>query len=263
MNSMLFSWFWTLLDFVFPAECAYCHQFAGDDRILIFCRSCWSAMTLIPSSICPRCGKPYPSQTVLQHSPAFLCGDCRVSPPFFNRTYTAAYYEGVLREAIQQFKFHQKTKLGKPLAQLLIARLPENIDIHEYQAILPVPLHKTRQKERGYNQSAILARHLAQHYQLNLILHNLIRIRATNAQSQMKGRKDRQENVKNAFCLRSTDMLRDQNLILIDDVFTTGATVNECSKTLKQAGVRSILVLTVSRAGFQYRPDSSYLPSGK
>lgn len=253
MRSIISSWFQTILDFVFPAECVYCHKFAGDDRILIFCQACWSMIAPIPASVCPRCGNPYPSPTVLQHSPEFLCGDCRTSPPFFDRAYAAAYYEGVLQEAIYQFKFHQKTGLGKPLAQLLISQLPEDIDIYGYQAILPVPLYKTRQKQRGYNQSAILAKHLAQHYQLNLILHNLIRIRPTSAQSQLKGRKERQENVKNAFRLRFPDAIRDQDLILIDDVLTTGTTANECCKTLKQAGARSILTLTLSRVDFQYQ----------
>jgi ComF family protein len=160
-----------------------------------------------------------------------------------------------MKEAILQFKFHYKTKLGKPLVQWLISRIPGNIDIQKYQVILPVPLHKTRQKQRGYNQSAILARHLARHYQLHLILRNLIRIRPTDAQSQIKGRKERQENVKNAFRLRFPGAIRDRNLILVDDVLTTGATVNECAKTLKQAGATSILVLTLSRVGFQYKPD--------
>lgn len=263
MNSIISSWFQTVLDFVFPAECAYCHQFVGDDRVLIFCRDCWITITPITSAICPRCGKPFASQTVLQYSPEFLCGACRTSPPFFDRAYSAAYYEGVLKEAIYQFKFYRKPKLGKPLARLLISRLPGNIDIRKYQAILPVPLHKSRQKERGYNQSTILARHLAQHYQLNLILDNLIRVRPTSAQSQIKGRKERQENVQNAFRISFPDTIRDRDLILIDDVLTTGATVNECSRTLKQAGAASILVLTISRASFKYRPGPSYPASGR
>lgn len=255
MLSSLSSWFQTVLDFVFPASCAYCQKFVGDDRVLIFCQSCWNTITPISDSACPRCGKPYSSQVVLHHSPEFLCGECRISPPFFDQALAATYYEGVMKEAILQFKFHYKTKLGKPLAQWLISRIPGNIDIQKYQVILPVPLHKTRQKQRGYNQSAILAKHLAQYYHLTLSLRNLIRIRPTDAQSQIKDRKERQENVRNAFRLRFPGAIRDQNLILVDDVLTTGATVNECAKTLKQAGAASILVLTLSRVGFQYKPD--------
>ncbi len=256
MISSLSSWFQTMLDFVFPAACVYCHKFVGDDRILIFCQSCWSTMPLISESVCPRCGTPYSSHSVLQYAPEFLCGDCRTAPPFFDRACAAASYEGVIKEAIHQFKFHQKTGLGKPLAQALISRIPTSLDISQYQAILPVPLHKTRQRQRGYNQSAILARHLARHYGLRVLGHKLLRTRPTNAQAQMKGRKERQENVKNAFSVRSPEVIRDQNLILIDDVLTTGATMNECAKVLKQAGAASILVLTLSRVCFQYNPNS-------
>jgi ComF family protein len=157
----------------------------------------------------------------------------------------------VLKEAIHQFKFQQKLKLGPHLAQLLISQLTNHVDLNDYQSILPVPLHKTRQKQRGYNQSTILAKYLAHHYHLPLILNNLIRIRPTDSQSLLQGHQERQKNVKNAFRVKVPASIQDQSLILLDDVFTTGATVNECAKTLKQAGAKSVLVLTVSRADIQ------------
>jgi len=245
----LSSWIQTALDFLFPAECAYCHHFAGDDRILIFCKSCWESIPRIGPSVCPRCGKPYRSTSVLRHTPDFLCGDCRVSPPFFDRVFSASPYDSVVKEAIHQFKFHQKPGMGKPLAQLLMARLPDNIDWTRGYIILPVPLHKTRQRQRGYNQSTILATHLARRYHLKPMYNNLIRIRATKAQWPIKKYHQRKQNVKNAFRLRFPERITGQHLIVIDDIFTTGATVNECSRILKEAGARSVLVFTLSRAG--------------
>jgi ComF family protein len=155
-----------------------------------------------------------------------------------------------LKEAIHQFKFNQKIGLGKYLAQSIITHLPQDVDIIKYHAILPVPLHKIRQRQRGYNQSTVLAKSISQHFQLPLLVKNLIRIRPTDSQAKLKGRKERQKNVKNAFRVVNPISLKDKHIILVDDVFTTGATVNECSKTLKKAGVKSVLVVTLSRAGF-------------
>jgi ComF family protein len=141
----------------------------------------------------------------------------------------------------------------------MITRLPKEVDIIKYHAILPVPLHKIRQRQRGFNQSTVLAKSLSQHFQLPLLVKNLIRIRPTDSQAGLKGRKERQKNVKNAFRVVNPDSLKDKHVILVDDVFTTGATVNECSKTLKKAGVKSVLVLTLSRAGFHPHPQPSSL----
>ena len=242
----LSGWLQAALDFVFPAECVSCHGFLGDHRVALFCRLCWNTITPITATGCPKCGRPYPSETILRQAPHFICGACRKAPPFFDRAAAAAYYEGVLQQAILQFK--QKTGLGKPLAQLMLTYLPQDLDVRQYHAILPVPLHKTRQRYRGYNQSALLAQYLARHFQIPLVVNNLIRIRATVPQWKIKGPKERRENVKNAFRVMNPTSLQDKQVILVDDVLTTGATVNECAKTLKEAGVKSVLVLTLSRA---------------
>ncbi len=258
MAYAILHWLQTALDFVFPAECVFCHKFLGDDRVVIFCKSCWSKIPFITEPVCPRCGRPYASETVLRNNPNFVCGECRTTQVFFDRALATAYYKDMLKEAIHQFKFNQKAGLGKPLAQLMITHLPKEIDMQEYHAILPVPLHKTRQKQRGYNQSAILAKYISQDYQIPLMVNNLVRIRNTGSQALLKGQKERQENVKNAFRVKFPDPLHDNHIILIDDVLTTGATVNECSKMLKKTGVKSILVLTLSRPDVRPRIQPTY-----
>lgn len=239
----------TALDFAFPAECPGCGNFAGDERVVIFCKSCWESIPLISDPACPKCGRPFSSKFSQRHSPNFLCGDCRNSPPHFDRALSVTEYKGILKQAIGQFKFHQKTALGKPLARLFISQLSSAVDWVEYQSILPVPLHKRRLRQRGYNQSAILARQLARHFGIPFQAGNLRRIRHTEAQWPIKERRKRRQNVRNAFSLRAPEKIRDRNLILIDDIFTTGATVNECAHVLKQAGSGAVLVLTLSRAG--------------
>ena len=239
----------TALDFVFPAECLECGNFSGDERVLMFCKSCWASIALLDGPVCPRCGTPFSSKFVLQHSPNFLCGDCRNLPPHFDRALSAAEYTGVLKQAIAQFKFHQKTALGKPLAHICFSQCSDIVDWKQYQHILPVPLHQKRIRQRGYNQSAILARQLARHTGLELQVGNLRRIRHTEAQWPIKERHKRRQNVRNAFSLKYPEKIQERDIILIDDIFTTGATSDECARILKLAGAASVLVLTLGRAG--------------
>lgn len=154
-----------------------------------------------------------------------------------------------MKEAIHQFKFSRKFGLGKPLAHLLLAQLDGQIEYSRYDAILPVPLHRSRSKQRGYNQAEILAREVAKARHLALMTKNLIRVRRTAAQWQFSNKRERLDNVKNAFHILNPEQVREKHLLLIDDIFTTGSTVNECAKTLKRAGAASVVVLTVSRAG--------------
>ena len=249
MASTLSEWFHAALDFIFPAECSYCHRFLGDDRIVIFCRTCWETISDINEneSVCSRCGRTFLSPVGLRKTSQFVCGACRITPPFFDRACIATVYENVVKAAIHQFKFSQKIGLGSPLAQLLISALPDDINRGMYHAVLPVPLHPRRQRQRGYNQSAILAKYLARHLHVPLILNNLRRIRPTDEQALLKGQKARHENVKNAFQLEEPATLCEKNVILVDDVMSTGATVNECAKTLKQAGVKLVCVVVLSR----------------
>lgn len=214
---------------------------------MMICASCWNAISLIWPPCCPRCGIPYSVESAFRSTPGFLCKDCRTATPHFDQAISVGYYSGVLEEAIKQFKFHHRTALGRPLAQLMLTHLPSSLDFSGYHAIIPVPLHPTRQRERGYNQAAILAKELSQHLHVPLLRNHLRRVRLTEHQTAQTGRKARQANVKNAFQVRSPEALQDKDLILVDDIMTTGATANECAKTLKHAGARSVLVLALSR----------------
>lgn len=235
----------TMLDFLFPAECAACHNFAGDQRIVVFCQSCWNTIRLLPSNGCEQCGKPFAAAAFA----GFLCGDCRAFPPAYDRVLSAAMYDGVMKEAIHQFKFSRRFRLGKPLAHLLMAQLDGRLDYSAYHAILPVPLHRSRSKQRGYNQAEILAKEIATTRRLALMTQNLVRARHTAAQWQFNSKRERLKNVKGAFQLRNPEQICGKRLLLIDDIFTTGSTANECAKTLKHAGAEAVVVLTVSRAG--------------
>jgi len=229
------------LDFVFPAECQYCGEFLGDARVLLFCRTCWEQIPVITEPTCSLCGDLLPEKLLN------LCKHCQSTPPSMDRVIAATYYESVVRTAIHQFKFCQKTGLGKPLGQLILSRLPANLDISAYQAIISVPLHPQRQRQRGYNQSTILAKEISKTLQIPLIRRNLRRIRQTDEQALLTDRKSRHVNIKGAFRLVDPSSVAGKAVIVVDDVVTTGATVSECARILKRAGAQSVIVLTIAR----------------
>ncbi len=240
-------WLHTALDFVFPAECQYCGDFLGDLRVVVFCQACWMLMAPIIEPTCPFCGDLVALNQGYPQNGDVLCRHCRAKRPGMDRVLTATTYEHVAKTAIQRFKFHQATGLGKPFAQLMLSRLPRDFDPYAYQAILPVPLHPGHQRQRGYNQSEILAREIASQLHIPLLRHALRRVRQTDQQARLIHRQARHANIQGAFQVTDSASVSGKSLILVDDVVTTGATVSECARMLKKAGAASVLVLAIAR----------------
>ncbi len=167
----------------------------------------------------------------------------RCPPYLFARS--AAPYTGTVREALHAFKFLGQASLAAPLLDLILEvcagteRLPGDL-------VVPVPLHPARERERGYNQSALLARRLARRLRLPCRMRALERRRATRAQTELTGR-ERRRNVLGAFSVAEPRVVRDRHVVLVDDVLTTGATVAECARVLIRAGARTVGVVTVAR----------------
>jgi ComF family protein len=239
----LSEWWNAGLDFVFPAECRYCGNFLGDGRVAMFCGQCWQRITPITARTCALCGD------LLPDAPAALrlCRHCRAQPPAMDGVAAATRYEAVAKSAIVYFKFHGAAELGAPLARVICQHLPPTVDLRAYHGILPVPLHPGRRRARGYNQSEILARAIADEHQLPLLRHALRRVRHTSQQTKILQRHARQVNMRGAFRVMNAAEVNEKALILVDDVVTTGATVNECARMLKQAGAASVLVLAIAR----------------
>ncbi|MBI3754617.1 MAG: ComF family protein [Deltaproteobacteria bacterium] len=145
-------------------------------------------------------------------------------------------------DAIHRFKYNGKTSLAKPLGRIMTDEFLAN----NYDLIVPVPLHKTRLTERGFNQSLFLAREIAAIYNLPIDYLNLKRIRPTDPQINLRGA-DRIANVRGAFAVEKAAVFKDKKILLIDDVYTTGATVTECSNILKKAGAKAVSILTLAR----------------
>ena len=233
-----------LLDFILPTFCSYCNSSIDDSGVPHFCSSCWADFSSIQGPVCPRCGRPYESPEALSHSPGHECGPCRQNSPLFDQALSVGYFEGALREAIHQFKYRPCRSLGRPLAQWMAGniRLISDVDL-----IMPVPLHAMRLKQRGFNQALLLAHRMSETYRIPLSFDNLLRIRPTRPQVELSG-EERIKNVAGAFALRQPAELKEAKVMLIDDVFTTGATMNECAGVLKSAGAAHVTALTLARA---------------
>ena len=233
----------TILHWVYPVDCVACGKPAIDRRLPSFCRPCWESIRPIEAPVCPRCGRPFASRLALTLSPGHLCGPCRERPPVFDQALSPYRYEGVLEQAIRLYKFRGRTTLAAPLADLMLvwmARIPPS------DLVIPVPLHPSRLREREFNQALLLADRVARHLGLPCSFEHLIRVRATRPQTELN-QAERSRNVRRAFAVRQPACLEGRRVLLIDDVLTTGATLNECAKVLRSAGVETVSVLTLAR----------------
>ena len=231
------------LHVLFPAACAHCETPLWDDPIPFVCEACWTKLVPIPSPCCPHCGGPFASPVALQHSPTHECGACRTKPPAFTQTWSLFPYQSPLKEAILLFKYRGKRSLTKHFIQAMIPALPT---LPIIDALMPVPLHPQRLREREYNQSLLLAHGLSQHLQVPLLLSCLLRVRPTEPQTSLS-KKERLTNLRRAFAVNDVSRITGQRILLIDDVFTTGTTLHECAKTLRKAGSGPVYGLTLAR----------------
>jgi ComF family protein len=235
-------WF-SILDLIFPRACHQCDSVLQGESNPCFCRDCWSSVLLLEDPRCPSCGKPFVSKVTLSYSPGHRCGDCRDRPPRYDRSVAIGSYEGVLAKAIQLFKYQGKTNLTDPLGELLISGLEK---LSGADCLIPVPLHPKRLREREYNQALLLCDSVGRKTGLKVVPDALERVIETPPQTGLP-LKNRRRNVRGAFSVKRTQMIDDRLVLLIDDVLTTGATVNECARMLKRAGAKAVYVLTLAR----------------
>ena len=238
----------SLVDWLYPPRCRACSEsIQGRDREY-FCSTCWPQIQLVAHPFCTICGRPFPDSSGEDH----VCGVCLARNPQFARAHSWACYpreeatEHPLRQVIQKFKYGRKVALGKPLGRLMARGCEEFLLTCKAETIIPVPLHPRRLRWRGFNQSVLLARQIGRAYNLPLDCFALYRKMDTPPQTQLP-EEDRRKNMRGAFALSGKTAVKGKCLLLVDDVYTSGATVNECSRVLKQGGARAVFVLTLAR----------------
>ncbi len=202
----------------------------------------WTELNFIQNPMCACCGLPFATP----ETPDTLCGLYLSDPPSFQIARSALYYDDAAAKLILPFKHGDRTLLAPLLAQWLLQAGKDHVSDTDY--IIPVPLHRWRLLKRRYNQAGLLARALSRKTGIAWLPHTLQRRKATASQAT-KNAIQRQDNVRNAFSIpvEQKPLLKNKKVILIDDVHTTGATIKACCKTLRKAGVKEIVVLTLAR----------------
>ena len=215
------------------------------------CRDCIGGLVAVESPLCSCCGLPFESRHGLDHR----CGDCSAAPKKFRIARALLVYEQIFTEVIHCYKYKGKVQLARPLGELLLTAFKVFWDKDSIDVVVPVPLHIKRLRKRGFNQAYLLVRYWQivagqvsydlSHLQIERDV--LVRTLPTAPQTGL-GRKQRTANIKNAFELKGAAKIIDKRILLVDDVYTTGATVDECARLLLHHGAAHVDVLSLARA---------------
>ena len=228
-----------MIDLVLPPRCPGCRTLVdGDGR---FCTECWLALQFITAPMCCRCGTPFE----IDRGVDAQCGPCLAEPPRYTQARAALVYGGPARKVLLALKHGDRQYLARMMA-VHMARAGAAMLTPDV-LVVPVPLHRWRLWQRGFNQAALLARALAAGSGAALGVDALLRVKATPPSAGM-GRAARARNVRGVFRVRDRAQVRGRTIVLVDDVMTTGATADACARVLRRAGARAVHVLTFARA---------------
>ena len=228
-----------LLSLFFPAHCAGCGRAVGEN--IDFCHECEATIEYIRAPRCEVCSQPYYGDMA-----EFNCPNCRSEAFSFDCAVAVVLSRGPVRDIVHRLKYAHEMWLARVLGALLVRGLrDERLDIIAFDGIAPVPLHPRRLREREFNQAALLASELSRTSGIPVI-EPLARRRDTTTQTQLD-RKGRRQNLRDAFIMRKNVDVTDKNLLLVDDVLTTGSTLDACAAVLLEAGASSVRALTVAR----------------
>ena len=224
-----------IVNLIFPVYCLICKRHLLYQTNTYLCDACKKNIILIYGKVCNKCGRPFING---------ICRICREEQFYFSKARASGIYDGSIKECIHFFKYNKKTYLLNTLFEMLL--LPDSLDFLSCDLIVPVPLHWIREYSRGFNQAELIGEKVSKRFDIQLSKTSLKRTKATPSQTGLS-LKERTKNIKGAFSVRNEQKLSGKRILLVDDVMTTGATVNECSRVLLQAGAREILVYTLAR----------------
>lgn len=239
--------FWReVLDTLYPPRCAACALVGCDG----WCAECAERIPYLPLPVCARCGTPV--------SPEGFCLSCHLHPLVPQAVRAVTRFQGVVRAAIHRFKYEGRPALAPVLAGLLIQGWQTALaePLHQAEVVLPLPIHPQRERERGFNQSLLLAREFCHSTGLPLLVGALERITYRQPQVGL-GATERQENVRGAFRVAQPGQIAGKSVLLLDDVWTTGCTLNEAARALLEAGARGVFAYTVAHEPFPEAPSDS------
>lgn len=228
------------VDFVFPRICPGCDERVSG-RAGLVCLDCLKSMEPLRDPLCPVCGAP---DTAVG---SVACANCPPHPRHFTRARAATSFRNVARTLVERVKYAERTEYVPVMGELMAAVFEREFLRVPPDLLVPVPLHRVRQRERGFNQAERLARHLSLLFKVPLAPRGaVVRVRATPSQTRL-GREERAENIRGAFEVRIPELFAGRSLLLVDDVFTTGATLNEVAGALTPCGPDDINCIAFAR----------------
>jgi len=230
------------LGLVYPEVCQLCHGQRANARDGLVCSQCWSRVRFIRPPFCRRCGLPFAGDLTA----AFECTNCRELKLHFSSARSAVVAKSTVLEAIHRFKYSRALWFESFLADLLLREAVPALRGQPWDLIVPVPLHPLKQREREFNQAEVLARHLSAATKIPLQTKILRRVTPTRTQTLLT-RDERAKNMSGAFAVPAGVRLDGKKIILVDDVFTTGATTSACAAAVRRAGAAEACVWTVAR----------------
>lgn len=228
---------------VYPKTCHICKNKVTPASVAeLVCTACWSKIKLNLPPFCRSCGRNLTGRKSVKN----VCSSCIRQTLYFDRAFSPCLYEGTIKELIHAFKYTGKDYLSAILAKPMIEFIKEyNLPIRIIDAIMPIPLSKTKLREREFNHALLLARHIAGEFNKQVAEDKLLRLRNTRSQTELDDA-GRFLNVKDAFSVNNRQAINGKNILLIDDVLTTGATASEAAKALKMSGTNIVYVLTLA-----------------
>ena len=231
-----------LLDWLYPRKCPGCGASSDRDG-RHWCWSCFRKIALFPQQGgCDCCGQ----RTEGDVTHRFICGACLARRPHFDQARAAADFTSTLREQVLAFKYQGALWMRQDLCDVLEGALNAHFRPAEIDVVVPVPLHRLRQRARSFNQSALLAETLAKRIDRRCDTQSLARIRETGQQTKLNAAR-RWENIAGAFEVKRPEWVAQRRILLVDDVMTTGATLDECARVLKRAGAHTVWAVTLAR----------------
>lgn len=240
---MLRDLFKGLRDLIYPSHCLACeNKIEPAEKQELVCANCWEKIECNLPPFCASCGRHLGPESIEKNT----CLSCKKERFNFDRAFSPCTYTGTVKKLIHEFKYRGKDYLGKPLAGLMNEFIRDYcLPIEHLDFIIPVPLHESRLREREFNQAQILSEQVGKEFNKEVLTGALIRNKPTKTQAELNA-EERRQNVDKSFSVSKPERIKDRNLLLIDDVLTTGSTSNEAAKTLKQAGAKIVLLLTLA-----------------
>lgn len=234
-NGFFRSWFGAALDAVFPSHCLGCGIALAGGALI--CEFCLAEIPVFKKLFCAICKARLPENKKICHRDApYLLGAA------------TDYHDEWVRQLVHNLKFKFLKPAAQPLASLLVAYAKEALPSLEGFVVVPIPLSRARERERGFNQSALIGKIFSAHFSMEFLTELLVRERHTKAQSEINDFSKRHENVAGCFSVLCPDLVKGKNLIVIDDVTTSGATFFEAAVTLKRAGAKKIICLAAAKS---------------